>query len=60
MTKKRGRPPILNESKKRDKIFQLCLTDDERNLINEAAKASHLDTSAWVRSIILAEAEKII
>ncbi len=55
--KKVGRP---KKSKKdqRDNVLRIRLTATERHIIDVVAQKNHLDTSAWVRSIILNEAEK--
>lgn len=57
MDNQAGRPkkPI---DEQRSNILRIRLTETERKLIDEAANLKHLDTSAWVRSIILTEAEK--
>ena len=57
MANQAGRPkkPI---DEQRTNILRIRLTQKERKKIDEAAESKHLDTSAWVRSVILTEAEK--
>lgn len=37
----------------RENVLRIRLTDEERKALDEAAKAKHLDTSAWARSELL-------
>ncbi len=57
MRKKIGRPKKAKKDQ-RENVLRIRLTASERQLINDAAKKNHHDTSAWVRSIILNAAEK--
>lgn len=36
----------------------LRLTEDEKKLIEQAAKAKHLDTAVYVRQVVLRECER--
>jgi len=38
----------------RENVLRIRLTDDERELIDAAARAKSLDSSAWARSELLA------
>jgi uncharacterized protein (DUF1778 family) len=42
------------------KLFQIRVTEEERQLFAEAAKAKSLDASSWARSELLALARRII
>lgn len=44
----------------RDAILQVRLTAEERKLLDDAARAKSLDTSAWVRSESLALARAVL
>jgi uncharacterized protein (DUF1778 family) len=44
----------------RDSILQVRLTADERKLLDDAARAKALDTSAWVRMEALALARAVL
>ena len=57
MDKKVGRPRQTKKAQ-RNNVLRVCLTDSERHAIEVAAQKHHLNTSAWVRSLILTEAEK--
>lgn len=57
MAKKAGRPKKAKKDQ-RDNVLRIRLTASERHIIDVVAQKNHLDTSAWVRSIILKEAEK--
>ena len=57
MVKKAGRPKKAKKDQ-RENILRIRLTASERQLIDSAAKKNHLDTSAWVRSVILSKAEE--
>jgi len=59
MEKKVGRPK-KTEKEQRDNVLRIRLTASERHIIDNAATKNHLDTSAWVRSIILIESEKFV
>jgi uncharacterized protein (DUF1778 family) len=59
MKKKVGRPK-KTEKEQRGNTLRIRLTASERHTIDDAAGQKHLDTSAWVRSVILTEAEKIV
>lgn len=54
-----GRPK-KDKKDQRENILRIRLTASERQIIDTAAQKNHLDTSAWVRSIILISAEKIL
>ena len=43
----------------RGNILRIRLTDEERKLIDAAAEAKSLDSSAWARSELLSLARKI-
>jgi uncharacterized protein (DUF1778 family) len=45
---------------RRDSILQVRLTAEERATLDAAAAAKSLDTSAWVRSEVLALAAKLL
>ena len=59
MSKKIGRPKKAKKEQ-RENVLRIRLTASERHIIDSAAQHNHLDTSAWVRSIILNTAEKIL
>ena len=59
MSKKIGRPKKAKKEQ-RENILRIRLTASERHIIDAAAQRNHLDSSSWVRSIILTTAEKII
>lgn len=43
----------------RDNVLRIRLTDEERQLLDEAAAAVTLDTSTWARSELIALAARI-
>lgn len=43
----------------RDNVLRIRLTDEERQLLDEAASAVTLDTSTWARSELIALAARI-
>jgi len=55
----RGRPK-KEPGASRDSVLQVRLTAGERKLLDDAAGAKALDTSAWVRSEVLALARVVI
>lgn len=59
MKNKVGRP-IKPKTEQRDNVLRIRLTASEREILENAAQLKHLDTSSWVRSIILTQAEKDI
>ena len=50
--------PKKPDQKRRENTFQIRLQTDERKVINDAAKALSLDSSAWARMILLQQAKK--
>lgn len=62
---KAPRKKVMGRPKKppgeaRDAIMHVRLTPEERALLDAAARVKALDTSAWVRSEMLALARKVI
>ncbi|HEX3151425.1 MAG TPA: hypothetical protein VHR66_25325 [Gemmataceae bacterium] len=55
----RGRPK-KPDTERRDSILQVRLTAEERAILDAASARKALDTSAWVRSEMLALAAKVI
>ncbi|MEO8493866.1 MAG: hypothetical protein ABI614_02265 [Planctomycetota bacterium] len=53
-TTKMGRPEKPPEER-RTNVLRVCLTDDERDLLNEAAEGK---TSTWVRDLALKAAKR--
>jgi hypothetical protein len=51
---KRGRPPVPDEEKRKP-AFLLKLTDDEHELIKQAAGGK---TSTWAREVLLRAAKR--
>jgi len=47
-----GRPP-KPDSKRRNNVLRIRLTDADRKIIDRAAKQSGLDTSTWARRMLL-------
>lgn len=64
MSKHRKKPttgrPKKPPGEARDSILQVRLTAAERELLDEAARAKALDTSAWVRSEMLSVARAML
>jgi uncharacterized protein (DUF1778 family) len=63
--KKNSKKPVMGRPKKpigtaRDSILQVRLTEAERKLLDEAAQAKALDTSAWVRTVVLDLAKRLL
>jgi uncharacterized protein (DUF1778 family) len=54
-----GRPK-KDAAKKKKITFRFRLTESERILLDRAAETKSLDTSAWVRSEVVAMARKIV
>lgn len=54
-----GRPK-KSSGEARDHIMHVRLTADERELLDAGAKIKALDTSAWVRSEMLALARQLL
>jgi hypothetical protein len=52
----RGRPKKL-KAERRERQLHIVLTDAEQVIIEEAARADDLSTSAWSRRILLAAAK---
>jgi uncharacterized protein (DUF1778 family) len=50
------RDPARRAKPKTD-FLQIRLTPDDRILVDQAARAEHLDTSTWARQVILKAAE---
>jgi uncharacterized protein (DUF1778 family) len=55
----RGRPK-KPPGDTRKTFFQIRVTDEEREIIKQAAEAKSLDASAWARSELLSLARKIL
>lgn len=53
----RGRPKKA-PGESRDAILQVRLTGEERKMLDDAARMKSLDTSAWVRTEVLAIARR--
>jgi hypothetical protein len=55
-----GRPPLSDEDR-RDKPLRIRLTDDERQLLDEAAKAAGCaNTSCWARETLEKAAKRLV
>jgi hypothetical protein len=54
---RRGRPK-KPEGETRHGVLRIRLTSDERNLLDAAARARSLDTSAWARTELMALAKR--
>jgi uncharacterized protein (DUF1778 family) len=62
---KQHKKPVLGRPKKppgeaRNSILQVRLTAAERKVLDDAANAKALDTSAWVRMEVLAIAKRLL
>lgn len=57
MENKRGRPPLADDERK-GHMFRIRMTQEERDLMDKAAKRDGKDTSAWAREILNAKAKK--
>jgi uncharacterized protein (DUF1778 family) len=53
-----GRPPLSDEER-RDKPLRIRLTDEERELIDEAAENAGEPSSAWARDLLVREAARL-
>ena len=49
---KRGRPP-KGHSDARDDVLRIRLSQEEREALDDAARAANLDTSTWARATLL-------
>lgn len=52
-----ARPP-KPEGEARENVLRIRLTEEERRVLDEAAKSKTLETSTWARSELLALARK--
>ena len=59
MEKQRGRPP-LPEDERKGYMFRLRMTQEERELLDKAAKRDGTDTSAWARATLIAKAKRVL
>jgi hypothetical protein len=50
--KKRGRPP-KDHSDARGNVLRIRLSQEEREALDETARAANLETSTWARSELL-------
>jgi len=55
----RGRPKKA-ESEARQNVLRIRLTEEERQLLDEAAKGKSLETSTWGRMELIALARKLL
>lgn len=46
------------QAERRDDPLKVMMTTDEKRKVEDAASAAHLDTSSWVRMVLLREAGK--
>jgi len=53
-----GRNPISNTAKT-DRPLRIRLTDEERNLLNDAAKKEKKPTSSWARETLIEAANRL-
>ena len=58
MDKNSGRPK-KPEAERKTSILRICLAPAERQMVETAARAQHMDTSTWARAVILRAAEKM-
>ena len=54
-----GRPKKI-PGEARDNILRIRLTDEERAVVDEAAQAKSLDSSAWARSLLIEQAKNVL
>jgi len=48
------------EGEARENVLRIRLTDDERTLLDNAAKSKTLETSTWARSELVSLAKKLL
>lgn len=54
-----GRNPLSNKPKT-DKPLRIRLTDDERELLDNAANIGGLPTSSWAREVLIKFANRLV
>ena len=59
MENKRGRPALSDEQRK-GYMFRLRMTQEERSLLDKAARQEGKDTSAWARATLVSRAKKML
>ena len=59
MENKRGRPALPDDERK-GYMFRLRMTQEERALLDKAARQDGKDTSAWARATLVAKAKKTV